>query len=152
MGSLCQRTQIMLVRKLGRIFLRRQIHKLVQPVSIAQNESQEISALQENLIIEKLKREQKRNNAPKNPIQAIPEKQSSKTERLKSCQEIILEENILVEKIKMKQESEQNHVEIGLPTQKYINDQRAKQKEIEFLTNLSLALKTENCEHREAKT
>ena len=86
----------------------------MKTVTIAQNESQEISTLQENLIIEKLKREQKRNNAPKNPIQAMPEKQSSKTERLKSCQEIILEENILVEKIKM----EQDHVEIGLPTQK----------------------------------
>merc|ERR1711973_755482 len=109
--------------------------------TIAQNESREISALQENLIIEKLKRDLKQNYALKNQIQAKPEKQFSKTERLKSCQEIILQENILVEKNKM----EQDHVEVGLPTKKYINAQRAKQislsrkLELEFLTNLSLA-------------
>ena len=56
----------------------------------------------------------KQNNALKNQIQAKPEKQFSKTERLKSCQEIILQENILVEKNKM----EQDHVEVGLPTKK----------------------------------
>merc|ERR1711973_803013 len=128
--------------------------------TIAQNESREISALQENLIIEKLKRDLKQNYALKNQIQAKPEKQFSKTERLKSCQEIILQENILVEKNKM----EQDHVEVGLPTKKYINAQRAKQislrlkymyrREFEYLTNLTLAMKkdgneerTENCEH-----
>ena len=129
----------------------------------------------------------KQNNALKNQIQAKPEKQFSKTERLKSCQEIILQENILVEKNKM----EQDHVEVGLPTKKlaleslynivfilffclkqkfsvcdiqfvqfffkqrknltllkYINAQRDRsKKKIEEKEE-----KTENFEHREAKT
>ena len=64
---------------------------------------QTASALQENLIIEKLKRDLKQNNALKNQIQAKPEKEFSETERLKICQESILQENILIEKNKMEQ-------------------------------------------------